>query len=128
MVTFPPTLFLIQLFRKSKKRQTHIKKIKSNLAKNQKLARTVSATSSETEPQEIESKRKDRRKKKSKLWPWWCKIVGYILSVVFLSVSIFFIIVGGISLGDEKVKRWLTVFVTSLLSEIVLKEPIKVSK
>ena len=42
------------------------------------------------------------------------------------AVSVFFIIVKGIEFGDEKVQKWLSAIIVSLVSSILLTQPIKV--
>ena len=58
-------------------------------------------------------------------FPWWFKIIAYILSLVFIIVSIFFIIVRGIEFGDEKVKKWITSLLVSFLTSVLLTQPIQ---
>ena len=78
---------------------------------------------------EDESDDKKKEKKKVK-WqftlPWWCKIIGYVLSVIFVGVSIFFVIVKGITFGDEKCRKWLTSFIVSILTSCFITQPIQV--
>jgi polycystin 1L2 len=77
---------------------------------------------------EKKSKKKTKKKKINKKlsFPWWFKIIGYLLSAVFMAVSVFFIIVRGIEFGDEKVKKWLTSLLVSFISSIFLTQPVKV--
>ena len=42
------------------------------------------------------------------------------------AVSVFFIIIKGIEFGDEKVQKWLSAIILSLISSILLTQPIKV--
>lgn len=68
-----------------------------------------------------------KKVKRPFLLPWWCKIFAYLLSLAIVLVSIFFIAIKGVVLGDEKVKEWLTSFVTSIFSSVLLTQPIKVN-
>lgn len=121
LITFPPTLLLVYLFRNSRKRTTPIKKLEKIMSKNQsKEVKFDNLQTSKTPEPEL------KEKKKTKGLPWWCKIIAYVLSAIFMGVSIFFIIIQGINLGDEKVKKWLTSFLTSILSSILLTQPIKI--
>ncbi|RNA30185.1 polycystic kidney disease 1-like 2, partial [Brachionus plicatilis] len=122
IITFPPTLLLVYLFRNSKKRTTPLRKLEKMMTKNQNKEEIKfdNLQTSKSPVPELKSK------KKSKGLPWWCKIIAYVLSAIFMGVSIFFIIIQGINLGDEKVKKWLTSFVTSILSSILLTQPIKI--
>jgi len=67
------------------------------------------------------------KKKKSKLtFPWWCLFIAYSLSLAIMAVSIFFIIVRGIELGDVKTQKWLTSILTGFFSSILFTQPMKV--
>lgn len=59
--------------------------------------------------------------------PWWFKIIGYFLAFIFAAASIFFIIIQGITFGDEKVRRWLTSLVISVLASLLIVQPIEVA-
>lgn len=65
-------------------------------------------------------------KKKQFTLPWWCKIIAYVLSVVCMLVCIFWILMKAIMLGEEKVGKWLTAFATSVFSDVLIKEPLKI--
>ena len=58
--------------------------------------------------------------------PWWCKIIAYILAFLFTFLSIFFIIVKAVSLGDFKTTKWLITVILGILFENILIEPIEV--
>ena len=60
-------------------------------------------------------------------FPWWFKIIAYILSFSFSITSLFFIIVKGITFGDDKVRKWLTSLVISFLTSIFLTQPLQVT-
>lgn len=76
---------------------------------------------------EKETNDKPKKKKKSKFFlPWWCKIVAYTLSLIFTGVSVFFIIVKGISFGDEKALKWLSSFVVSVFTSFLVTQPLQV--
>jgi polycystin 1L2 len=122
LIVFPPSLLLMQLFRKSKRRTNELKKIKK---KNDEFDDITKGRDSNKTPS-INNDSKTTDVKKSFALPWWCKIIAYILSFIFIGVSIFFIIVQGITFGDEKVQKWLTSFMSSVLSSILLTQPIKV--
>ena len=117
LIVFPPSLLLMQLFRKSKRRTNELKKIKKIQVLNESFYSLKSKFNTQN------AKKSD---KKSFSLPWWCKIIAYILSLIFVSLSIFFIIAQGITFGDEKVKKWLTSFFISILSSIFFTQPIKV--
>jgi hypothetical protein len=76
--------------------------------------------------QPLNADKKVNSRKKFML-PWWFKIVAYGLSFTVCGVSLFFIIAKGIQFGDEKVGKWLTSFVSSILSSFLITQPIQVS-
>jgi hypothetical protein len=123
LIVFPPSLLLMQLFRKSKRRTNELKKIKK---KNDDFDDITKQESNKKHSINDQTKNKKVDEKRSFAFPWWCKIIAYILSFMFIGISIFFIIVQGITFGDEKVQKWLTSFISSIISSIFLTQPIKV--
>ena len=104
-----PSLFLVELFKRIKRRRPRIYKIKQIL--------------NEENPQEFEKK----AKKPFKLMlPWWWKIFAYMLSFAFAAVSLFFVIIKGIVFGDDKVTKWLTSLLISFFTSILFTQPLKV--
>ena len=61
------------------------------------------------------------------IFPWWTKIIAYVLSALFVGVSITFIIFKGISFGDDSARKWLTSFVVSLLTSILVTQPLQIA-
>jgi hypothetical protein len=55
------------------------------------------------------------------------KIVAYTLSLIIAGISLFFICAEGITFGDEKVSKWVTSFMSSVLSSVFLTQPIQVA-
>jgi hypothetical protein len=54
------------------------------------------------------------------------KIFAYLFSYACAIVSIFFILVQGISFGNEKVQKWITSLFFSILTSVFLTQPIQV--
>ena len=124
MIVFPPTLLLVQLFRRTKRRHTRISKIKQILKENNLQNDQII---DEEGQQPAEAEIQDKKKKKSELkFPWWFKIFAYMLSFAFAAVSLFFTIVKGIEFGDEKVQKWLTSLLISFFTSLLLTQPIQV--
>ena len=67
-----------------------------------------------------------RRKARLPL-PWWCRIIAWIVNILGVFASIAFIFLYGISMGNEKVVKWLTMIFISFGSNIFITSPIKVS-
>ncbi len=100
-----PSLLIVQFFRRIRSRQLlyQIKSSRQMFASNNSM------------------------KKKFELkFPWWCLFIAYSLSFLIIIVSIFFIIVRGIELGDLKTQKWLTSILTGFFSSIFLTQPIKI--
>jgi hypothetical protein len=64
--------------------------------------------------------------KKSFTLPWWFKIFAYLMYFVISVVSIFFIIMRGISYGDEACGKWLTSVIVSAGSSCLITQPLQV--
>ena len=72
-------------------------------------------------------KEKEKKIKRKFSFPWWFKIIAYILSYMCIILSIFWIYIKGIVLGDDTVKKWLTSLVFAFFSSVLLTQPIQVS-
>jgi hypothetical protein len=68
-----------------------------------------------------------KKLKKSFTLPWWFKIFAYLMSFVISVVSVFFIVIRGISFGDEKCGQWLTSFIVSAGSSCLVTQPLQVT-
>lgn len=136
LIVLPPTMLLMVLFTKSKRRVTQLQGLKNKLNKNQgyiKNARRNGASKfgesnvlDEIATDQSQTEEKSKIKKSPKLLPWWCKIVAHVLSFLIILVCSFFMAIFGIQMGNEKVTEWLTSFCSSLFSSIFLTQPIKV--
>lgn len=128
LIIFPPSFLILQLFRKSRRRKTRSMELKD------KIERAIDETefSQDEEQQRRKSsvhldKKKKKKIKKKIMFPWWFKIFAYILSACVAIVCIFFIIVKGISFGDDMCRRWLTSFLISILTSVFLTQPLQVT-
>ncbi len=124
LFTLPITILLIQLFKRSKRR----------VSRNDKLNKILHLNKPKTEKDEFKDineenqpKPKPKRKLANFMLPWWCKIIAYILSFAIIGVSSFFIFVKGIALSNDTVAKWLSSLLVSIISSIVLVQPLKVS-
>jgi hypothetical protein len=77
--------------------------------------------------EEKEKKKEKKKLKKAFTFPWYFKVIAYLLSASFAGVSLFFIVVKGIVLGDEAVGQWLSSIATSFISSVVLTQPVQVT-
>ena len=118
LIVFPPTLLLIQLYRRIKPRDNHIKKLK-------KILKEKNMPYSETENNMNEVNEK-KSKKTSLKFPWWFKFGAYALSFSLALVSLFFVVMKGIVLGNDQVTKWVTSLIISFLTSVLLTQPIQV--
>ena len=65
-------------------------------------------------------------KRKSLTFPWWFKIIAYILSFLFMLVSAAVVVFQGIEFGDEKCGKWLASLLISFFTSVLLTQPLKV--
>lgn len=129
---FPPSFILVQLFRRSRPRTTRTQMMKKQLDQVKTDKSEFIDLKKKEEDEKNENKvgnenEKKKKKRKSKLtFPWWFKIIAYVLSFIFASVSAFFIVVKGITFGDEKSLKWLTSLIISVFTSFLLTQPIQV--
>jgi phosphotransferase system glucose/maltose/N-acetylglucosamine-specific IIC component len=107
LMLFVPTFVILEIFKRSKNRNPYIVKLR-----------------------ELVTKRKHKQKELNKKilslrFPWWFKIIGYVLSVLIMCVSLFFVIMYGITLGDGACQKWLSSIVISLVLSVLITGPIK---
>jgi hypothetical protein len=101
-------------------------KIKSRYFNQIDFIFKYSKSNLKSQKEDKESKSKSKDNKKPLKFPWWCKIIAYILSFIFAFLSLFFIVIKGISFGDEKVNKWITSILVSFVSSVLLIQPLQV--
>ena len=111
-----PSILLVQFFRRIRLRQQGISP----------LCQTLSHLTQQRKMSISFSNNINSKKKKRLSFPWWCLFIAYGVSLLLFTLSIFFIIVRGIELGDLKTQKWLTSVLTSFFSSILIIEPLKV--
>jgi polycystin 1L2 len=128
LIVFPPSLLLVQLFKRSKRRQTRLSNLKK-LLNEYNLGYSMEENDDENDTKETKINaypKKTRRLSLELKFPWWFKIVAYALSFLMACVCLFFVIAKGIVFGDEKVKKWITSVLVSFLSSVLLIQPLQV--
>jgi polycystin 1L2 len=108
LILFIPTFIILEIFKRSKPKKSHLIKLKELLIGHN----------------EIEKNRVKNKDKKLR-FPWWFKIIGYILSFICIIISIFFTIMYGISMGNDSVSKCFSSIIFSLVISILLTGPIK---
>ena len=125
LIVFPPSFLLVQLFKRTKQRHTRLSKIKSLLNKHNPIENKEKEE--EEEYSEVNNKVKEKTKLELK-FPWWFKFVLYAVSFIIASVCLFFIVIKGIVFGNDKSTKWITSVVVSILSSILVTQPLQVLK
>ena len=90
LIVFIPSLLLVQLFRRIKRKNTRLTKLKKILKDSEKTSILTY----------VESPQKQKKRIFSLKFPWWFKIVAYLLSFTFTGVSLVFVIIKGIEFGN----------------------------
>ncbi|CAF3375209.1 unnamed protein product [Rotaria sp. Silwood1] len=121
ILCFVPSLLFVQFFRRIRPRGLHgqLSPVLQTLWNIGMIDRRISLTNM------IEALAKMKKKKKY-MFPWWCLIIAYIASFLFVFMCAFFIIARGIQFGDIKTQQWLTSLVTGFFSSILFSQPIKI--
>ena len=121
LIVIPPSFLLVQIFRRSKQKETRIKKLKSFLKE-----KNLSCIENKEHLNQKHLKKTKAKTQKEFKFPWWFKIIAYILSFLLAGVSLFFVVIKGIEFGQDKVTKWLTSIIVSFLSSILLTQPLQV--
>lgn len=122
LFTLPVTILIIQLFKRSKRRVSRNDKLNNILNKPIRNEKDEFLNLND----ESQPKPKPKPKLSNIMLPWWCKIIAYTLSFAIIGVSSFFILVKGIALSNDTVAKWLSSLVVSIISSILLVQPLKV--
>jgi len=116
LIVFQPSVLLVQLFKRIKRRHSRISKIREMLQ-------------GKAEKQQDTKFLPTKKKQKSGLkFPWWFRVFAYMLSFAFAVVSLFFVIIKGLVFGNDKVTKWVTSIIVSFFTSAFLTQPIKVIK
>lgn len=119
----PPSFLVHHLFENSTRRVNQMDKMESYLNKQNNIKSEKKKKKVMTRQLYMEEL---KEKIKEKELPYWCKYIGFILAYSFTIVCVFFIFAQGVTLGDLKMKDWVTSFVTGFFSEMFLNEPMKI--
>lgn len=87
------------------------------------LKKYTKACDSKEQKQSTKQKQLTKRKL---LLPWWTRIIGHTFCNLSILAAAAFIVFMGIQFGEDKVKRWLASLFISLITSIVLCQPIQV--
>ncbi|CAF2117161.1 unnamed protein product [Rotaria magnacalcarata] len=116
LIVFLPSLLLVALFRRSKPRHPRVISPVSEALQNIRGKESNTKTTS----------RLVQVKEKKFYFPWWCLILAYVLSLLMVLTSIFFILVRSAQYKDEKIRKWISSVPTSFCASVFLTQPLKV--
>ncbi|XP_036357895.1 polycystin-1-like isoform X2 [Octopus sinensis] len=68
----------------------------------------------------------DKKNKKKFMFPWWCRIISWILLWLTVAGSCAGVTFYGITFGNEKCTKWISSMLISFFSSVFITEPIKV--
>ena len=74
-----------------------------------------------------ESNKKKKNKKKAFSLPHWCIYAAWVLIVLAVAASGFFVILYSFEWGSVKANEWLAAFYLSFIESVIIIQPIKVS-
>ncbi|GAB1597495.1 polycystic kidney disease protein 1-like 2 [Argonauta hians] len=69
---------------------------------------------------------RDKKKKKPFMFPWWCRIISWILLWLSVAGCCAGVTFYGITFGNEKCTKWISSMLISFFSSVFITEPIKV--
>ena len=95
------------------------KSARSNTASNQ----TVTPNGGLVKDEVAEDRQRPIR---VKLWPWWCRLVAWVLIVITVVTSAFFVLLYSVSWGPEKSQAWLLSFLFGFFQDVIIIQPFKV--
>ena len=126
IIVILPSLALIQIFQRTKRRNTRISQLKRILAQFSVIGHIQGSRGFEKVFEFIKKQIKSSPSPRLQ-FPWWFKYVAYGMACVMATVSLLFVIIKGIDLGEEKSTKWLGSILISLLSSIFIVQPLQVS-
>ncbi|GAB6020442.1 polycystic kidney disease 1-like 2 [Chamberlinius hualienensis] len=137
LIVFPPSFLIVLFFRKARPRKLRqsrieqaIQRQKLKMKSESKLKLTSNDQldidrSEDADPETLlKLKAKYKRKRRCTL-PWIFQVVAWILVVLCILASIFFLWSYGITFGNEKTKKWITSLIVSFFASVLITEPLK---
>jgi hypothetical protein len=106
IILFIPTYIIMEIFKRSKPKKSRINEIKELIG--EKIDKNIVIKSGRIR------------------FPWWSKIIGYILSFILFGVSIFFTIMYGITMGNDLATKCFSSILMSFGLSILITGPVKV--
>ena len=67
------------------------------------------------------------KKDEETYWPHWCEYVAWAICFLVTAIAAFFTLLYGISFGRTKQEEWLVSLFTSVVQDVFISQPVKVS-
>lgn len=125
LVVLIPGILLVELFRRIKRRKTHLDKLRFILNRFSVIGYVRGSKNFE---KVLEFLRKDKKPSSFKIeFPWWFKFVPYLISFILSAASLSIVLTKGVEFGNEKAAKWLGSILSSLFGSIFITQPLIVS-
>ncbi|KAL3314593.1 polycystic kidney disease 1-like 2 [Cichlidogyrus casuarinus] len=134
LITFVPLFVVVEIFRRSRLRSNHSKKLIEAIEKqfnepfHVDLSRNSRDALGSNHGQNLVSEEEGENSIKiaRRLLPWQMRILAWIIIFLTLATSVFFVTFYGISFGDTACGKWLSTLTISFLVGIFVIQPLKV--
>ncbi|KAK3877407.1 hypothetical protein Pcinc_017874, partial [Petrolisthes cinctipes] len=143
LIVFIPSILIAYIFRKSGPRKLRKNRFVQAVRKTKMLHGDMSTEEEGSllphQEQQLQQQQEsstsgnqpkliiERKEKKKKFTlPWWMFLFGWLLVLVCIGASIFFLLMYGIMFGNYKTTKWLTSLVISFFTSILFVEPVKI--
>ena len=118
LITIPPVLTCITMFRRAKVKKEKVSRSRSQSVSNTHGVNPVAGTNVE--------ENSSGRGCSGIMLPWWAIYIGYGLNLVMVLVCGFFTILYSFEFGKERSNKWLLELCLSFVENILIIQPIKV--
>ncbi|XP_068233382.1 polycystin-1-like [Palaemon carinicauda] len=155
LIVFPPSFLIVFIFRKSQPKTLRKSRIEKAYERTRTEQGAEDEEEKEEEEEEKKRKEEERdeeerdeareevgdneeekiirkkvieKKSKNKKFvlPWWMKYIAWLLVILCIGVSCFFLLMYGIMFGNSKATKWITSLVISFFSSVLFIEPLKI--
>ena len=116
-IALPPILLLMNIFKKTCPFNRHKNRINSTILKAKEDGKIDWIAIEYTKEAAINKPG----------WPPVLNILGYLLTFIIILGGMFFTLALGVTLGNDKTYQWMTSMISSILTSILVAQPIMVS-
>ncbi len=127
LIVLPPTLLIIEIFRRSKQRMVQKDETLAVLVEDPFLAAGYTKHPRQPLPDTVPTHNHQKAKKKTRRLPWWFIIVGYILVFATVSLCGIMCIFYSLEWGKQKANEWLLAMFLGFFQSLLIIQPVKVN-